>query len=137
LIDRDGRWRTLAEQPFRDIYEAMTFELPAQPTSLNDCDQTPRISVPLRLVRGGGDEPAEVWALTNNAAAQVEQFVQSSSDEVLRRLAFAVGGEAADPTIVGRLGPGRTAPPVLVFEGLACRCYRRIPNLFLPVGQRV
>jgi cellulose synthase operon protein C len=137
LIDRTGRWRTLAEQPFRDIYEAMSFELPAQPTSLTDCDHTPRITVPLRLLRGGGDEPAELWVLHHNAAAQVEKFVQSSSDDVLARLAFAVVGEASDPTIVVRLRPGRTTPPVLVFEGLACRCYLRIPNLFLPVGQRV
>ncbi len=136
LIERDGTWRSLPEHPFRDVYELLTFQLPSRPSALSAVELRERISVPLRLMRGGEDQPTEMWVLTNNAKQQVEQFVQTTSDEVLTRLSFAVAVED-DPTILIRVRPGRSAPPVLVFDGLQCRPYLRIPNLFLPIGHRV
>ena len=36
-----------------------------------------------------------------------------------------------------RARPSKHLPPVLVLRAVACRSYLKIPNLFLPVGQRL
>ena len=59
---------------------------------------------------------------------------------MISRLAFAVGTSEDSKngrTVVVKVRPGKEAPPVLVLDGVACRSYLRIPNLFLPVGFRL
>ncbi|MEZ6127008.1 MAG: hypothetical protein R3C49_28150 [Planctomycetaceae bacterium] len=139
LLEAPAVWRTLREQPFRDVYEVLEFRLTEQPRALQNTVQEQRLTVPVKLTRGGTDDAAEIFVLTKDAFQQLDRFIQSSGDDVLQRLAFAVmHPEGSDqPVIVVRIRPGKSAPPVLVFDGLACRQYLRIPNLFVPVGHRL
>ncbi len=138
LIRRTGDWQPMKEEPFQDVYSIMEFKLPELPQPLQNSGDTQRLKVPLRLARTTSTEDAEIFVLTTDAIGQLDRFVQSSSDAVLERLAFAVadfpGGEAA---VVIRIRPGRTAAPILVFDGLACRSFLKIPNLFIPKGLRL
>ena len=58
----------------------------------------------------------------------------SSDNDLLARLAFAVGEKSGERIVVLRVRPSKSVPPVLVLDGLALRSYLRIPNLFLPVS---
>ena len=139
LLGQPTQWRALKEQPYRDIYEHLDFQLPAMTEPLQDDERDVRLSVPVRLVRGGADDAAELFVLKRDATRQLDDFVASASDETLRRLSFVRSDtkDGGQPVVIIRIRPGRGAPPVLVFEGLACRQYLRIPNLFVPVGQRI
>lgn len=139
LIQRNGDWRTLKEQPFQDIYSQAEFSLPEHPDPIQKSGRIPKLRVPVHLTRNSNDDSGEIFVLTEDASAQLDQFVRTSSDSVLDRLAFAVSeiANGEDPTIIVRIRPGRTAPPVLVFDGLACRNFLKIPNLFVPIGRRI
>lgn len=145
LIRQDQTWQFLQDEPFEDIYRHTDFQLPEAPEPLTSAGDVRRLNVPVRLARSSGDKTAEIYVLTRDAAAQLDQFVQSSSDAVLERLAFAVAepagpdndSQSSEPVIIVRIRPGRTAPPVLVFDALACRSFLKIPNLFVPTGLRL
>ncbi|MFO0977445.1 MAG: hypothetical protein U0996_13675 [Planctomycetaceae bacterium] len=117
----------------------MEFALPEAAEALQNRGDVARLKVPLRLARSSGTEDAEVFVLTSDAIGQLDRFIQACSDQVLERLAFAVaeGPDSSNPTVVIRVRPGRTAPPILVFDGLACRTFLKIPNLFVPKGLRL
>ncbi len=139
LVNAAGEWISLAEQPFQDVYSVMEFRLPEQSERLTDVGTVQKLQVPLRLSRSTGQESAEVIVLTKDALGQLERFVQSSSDGALERMAFAVveGAAGTEHTVVVRIRPGRTPAPVLIFDGLACRNFLKIPNLFVPLGLRI
>ncbi|MCR9201542.1 MAG: hypothetical protein NXI04_23105 [Planctomycetaceae bacterium] len=138
LIDKTQRWQNLTERPFEDIYRQSEFLLPAAAEPMADATTLPTLQVPIRLTRSTGQEAAEIYVLTDSACAQMDQFVRASSDAVLERLAFAITeSDDQSPTIIVRIRPGRGTPPVLVFDALACRSFLKIPNLFVPVGNRI
>ncbi len=157
LLQAEGEttiaWRTLKEEPFRDVYEVTEFVLPEAREFLQSTPSNEKMHVPVRLARSGSSDSAEVFVLTNDAVRQLDSFVQSASDDVLHRLSFAVcnpapnnteagqqsagNTEGSSPTILVRIRPGRSAAPVLVFDALACREYLKIRNLFVPVGKRI
>src|SRR5205807_6372758 len=62
LLRPPRQWIYLPEQPFRDIYEVLEFQLPGRRTAYTDGDLEERLPVTLRLTRGG-IEPAELWVL--------------------------------------------------------------------------
>ena len=72
--------------------------------------------------------------MREDGIAQLEELVRASDNELLARLAFAVGEEAGTRRRARLRQPVENTPPVLVLDGLALRPYLRIPNLFLPVG---
>jgi hypothetical protein len=136
FIRGNGQWQTIPEAPFRDLYSSLELSVPAQPVSLQET-APPKLAVPLRLVRGGGYETPDLWVITQRAVEQLDAFVQASSDQTLARLAFAVIESGDQPTVLIRVRPGKGAPVELVFEGLACRSFLRLTNLYVPVGQRL
>ncbi len=139
LIDANSSWFFLQEQPFQDVYSVLEFKLPEQPQPLVERGQVQKLSVPLRLSRSTGQDAAEIMVLTKNAIEQLDRFVQAANDAVLERLAFAVAepSNGGEPTVIIRVRPGRTAAPVMIFDGLGCRNYLKIPNLFVPIGKRI
>ena len=141
LLQSPATWRTMKEKPFRDIYSVLEFALPEQIEQLTDTEYKTSLEVPIRLRRTTSSEAPEVYVLTNNALEQLEQFVESAHEDVVRRLSFAVvqpeDNADAAPVVVLRVRPGRDAAPVLVFDGLACRRYLKIPNLFVPQSVRL
>lgn len=137
LISKFAPWRVLPEAPFQDIYNALDLELPDQPVDLADAELDSKLRVPLRLVRGGSDDVAELWVLDGAASDQLDEFVRTSDARLIARLSFAVAKNDDSTTIILRLRPSRDTPPVLVLDALACESYLKLPNLFVPAGHRI
>jgi cellulose synthase operon protein C len=129
------RWQALPEATLRDICEVIDFQLPDRPAFWHDHELPARLQVPVKLTRGGVLEAAELWVLRETGIVQLEGLVHSAGDDLLARLAFAVGAKDGERIVVLRARPSKNPPPVLVLEGSGFRPYLRIPNLFLPVGQ--
>ena len=83
-------------------------------------------------------EPAELWVLRGgDGIAQVDEFVQNADEQLLARLAFAVGDKNGERIIVLRVRPSRQSAPVVVLGGIGYRPHLRLPNLFLPCSTRL
>jgi len=134
LLQPLREWRYVAEGKLCDIYEVIDFQLPKANSPWHVAEIAQRITVPVSLVRGGAADAAELWVLTEDGIAQLEELVRSSDNELLARLAFAVGEKDGERVVVVRARPSKSAPPVLVLDGIGFRSYLRIPNLFLPIG---
>ncbi len=136
LLRPPRQWTFLPDGPFRDVYEALEFTLPGEEVGWEEGEVRERLTVPLRLARGGGTEAAELWVFRNDPVAELNDLVQNADDHLLNRLAFAVGEHGGKQTIVLRVRPSKLPPPVLV-KGEAFRPYLKLPNLFLPVHWRL
>ncbi|HEY1381063.1 MAG TPA: hypothetical protein VGF55_29965, partial [Gemmataceae bacterium] len=138
LLRPPHEWAAVEDAPFRDVYEVLQFQLPGQPVTWTDTPPAGKLTVPLRLAAGTANEPAELWVLRGDAVEQIDALVRDADDRLLARLSFAVGDQAGERVAVLRARPGKGGPPVLVVENaLACRTDLRLPNLYLPVGQRL
>lgn len=140
LLGAPREWTPIAEGKFHDIYEALRFTIPGKPLKWETEQLEEKLKVRLRLVRGGTEEAAEFWVLNEAGVSQLEELVQSADDRLVARLAFAVGtspNDAGQRTVIVKIRPGKEPPPVLVLDGIACRSYLRLPNLFLPIGYRL
>lgn len=139
LIRRQGPWQLIPEAPFQDIYDSLDFTLSDQPVELADSQLASKMQVPLRLVRGGSGDIAELWVLDGSGSDQLDEFVRTSDERLVGRLSFAVAAreDGSGETIIIRLRPSREAPPVLVLDGLTCEPYLKLPNLFVPSGHRI
>lgn len=133
LLRAPAQWEAIADAPYREIYEALEFQLPAGKVTLADAPLEARIQTPLSLKPGGSNQAAEFWALSGDGERQLDQFVQNADDELLDQLAFAVGRWNEETRVAVRVRPSRQAPP-LVIEGVACRSYSGLDNLFVPCG---
>ena len=129
--------QAIPDANLRDIGEIIEFQLPDQPSAWIDQERVARIAVPVKLARSGAAEAAELWVLRETGIAQLEELVRSAADDLLARLAFAVGAKDGERIVVLRARPSKHGPPVLVLDGIGFRTYLRIPNLFLPVGRRL
>jgi hypothetical protein len=137
LMSPPRRWTFLDEAPFKDIYEVLDFALPESRAVWRESELTERLTVPLRLTPGGGNEPAELWVLRDDGIGQLDDLVQTADDALLARLSFAVGTRGDDLIIVLRKRPSKQPPPVVVLNAVAYRPYLKLPNLFLPCGTRL
>jgi hypothetical protein len=137
LMRSPRHWTFLDEVRFRDIYEILDFALPATASTWQESTVDRKLTVPVRLSPGGAGETAELWVVRENPVAQLDELVRSSDDQLLSRLAFAVGEREGRQVIVLRVRPSRSPPPVLVLKGIGFRPFLRLPNLFLPCGSRL
>jgi FtsH ternary system domain X7 len=145
LLRSPRHWELLEEGPFHDVYQAVEFQLPTTASAWNDQPLANRITVPLRLTSMAKTDSAELWVLEENAWQQIEQLVAHSDNELINRLAFAVVdpqlGQASslsnEAVVILRVRPSKLPPPVLILQGVACRSYLNLPNLFVPVGRRL
>jgi hypothetical protein len=131
------QWTFLEDAPFRDIYEVLDFPLPDALATWCETEPAGRLRVPLRLTHSGGSETAELWVVRDDPIAQLDILVQSADDQLLARLAFAVGTANGQSIIVLRARPSKLPPPMLVLNAVACRAYLKLPNLFVPCGSRL
>jgi hypothetical protein len=129
-------WQTLDEMPFQDVYRAFECRVQHGEVVWTPAHLEQRITVPLRLT-AGGSEDAEMWVLRDGGEAQLDALVSAADDQLLSRLAFAVGQCDGRRTIVLRVRPSKQAPPVVVLDAVAFRPYLKLPNLFLPCGLRL
>ncbi len=131
------RWAYVEDAPFHDIYDVLEFSLPAQKAPWREGELGRRLTVPLRLTRGGSADVAELWVLRDNPVEQLDELVRGAEDALLDRLVFAVGEKDGQKTIVLRVRPSKQAPPAVVVNAVEFCHFQRMPNLFLPVGTRL
>ncbi len=139
LIREPREWLYLDESPFQDVYDIMQFKLPASPVGWTEAKAPKKMSVPLRLTAGSGNETAELWVLRENAVEQLDTLVRDSDERLLQRLMFAVATDAKGAsTVILRVRPSKLTPPVLAIDNaIAFKPFLKLPNLFLPVGRRL
>jgi hypothetical protein len=140
LVRPPSEWAMLEEAPFRDVYEVTELSLPERPVALRESkSEMPRIAVPLSLRPGGSQDSPELWALQDDPVTELNELVQNASDDLLHRLAFAVGEKGGKKVIVVRARQAsKQAPPVLIFRSAqAYKHYLKLPNLFVPAGHRL
>ncbi len=129
------QWTLIDEAPFRDVYEVMEFALPDGPTDWNEGALKDKVRAALRLTAGGAAEGAELWVLRDDPVGELNRFVQNSDDQMLHRLAFAVGEKDGRTVVVLRTRHSRLPPPELVLNAEVYKPYLKLPNLFLPAGR--
>jgi hypothetical protein len=137
LLRPPRQWIVLDDGPFRDVYEVMEFSLAEAATAWKEGEFTDRLRVAPRLTPAGGADVAEMWVLRDNAVEEINRFVQNSDDQLLHRLAFAIGVKDGLTIIVLRVRPSKLPPPALVLPAGAFRPYLKLPNLFLPCATRL
>jgi len=137
LLKPPRRWTCVEDVPFRDIYEVLEFTLPAQKVRWREGELGRRLTVPLRLTRGGTGDAAELWVLRDNPIDQLDDLVREADNTLLDRLAFAVGEKGGEKTIVLRVRPSKQPPPALALSAVEFCHFQKMPNLFLPVGRRL
>jgi hypothetical protein len=134
LIRPPSRWTLLDEVPFHDVYEILEFKLPDGPVRWRDKDLGAHVKVVPSLKPAGSTDGAELWVLRDDPVAELNRFVQNADDQMLHRLAFAVGEKDGRTTIVLRVRQSKLPPPVLVLKAAGYKHYLKLTNLFLPVG---
>ena len=140
LLQPPCQWTVLDDVPFREVYEVLEFKLPASPARYRDGKLDGRIRVSLSLRPGGAPEGAELWVLRDNAVEKLNRFVQDAEDQLLNRLRFAVAQREGQEIVVLRIAHSKLPPPVLVLPIRPedqYRPFQKLPNLFLPCGQRL
>jgi hypothetical protein len=139
LVRPPRSWTLLEDVAFKDVYEITEFPLPAGLVRLHDTTQAlPRIAVTPSLRAGGSAEGAELWVLREDPINELNRFVQNATDDMLQRLAFAVGQHGDEKVIVLRTRQSKHAAPVLVLHGaIGYKPFLKLPNLFLPVGTKL
>jgi hypothetical protein len=134
LLRPPRQWIVLEDAPFRDVYEVLEFNLPDTASRWHDGALDTRLKVPLSLKPGGSSDNPELWVLRGDPVAELNRFVQNNDDQMLGRLAFAVGQKDGRTAIVVRVRQSRQPPPQLVLNAQGYRHHLKLPNLFLPVG---
>jgi hypothetical protein len=134
LIQAPGTWDVVPDAPFQS--GPQSFLLSGQSIVI-DGSADLRLSLSMSLVAGRADDPPELWVLHDRPLDQLQAFAQQSDDRLIARLSVAVGAANGRQIAVLRANPGRGGPPVLVLDALPCRPYLRLPNLYVPIGQRL
>ncbi|HWG45003.1 MAG TPA: hypothetical protein VN688_19695 [Gemmataceae bacterium] len=134
LLRPPRNWILLQDAPFRDVYEIVEFQLPDGVTPWRDSPFPARLKVTPRLRQSGPADGAELWVLRGEAIDELNRFVQNVEDQLLTRLAFAVGEKNGQTIVVLRVRQSKLPPPVLVLPAEAYKSYLKLPNLFLPAG---
>ncbi|HEY7330069.1 MAG TPA: hypothetical protein VH592_20705 [Gemmataceae bacterium] len=134
LLRPPRQWLMLPDAPFRDIYEIVEFQIPGETTHWKDSPLPHRLSITPRLRQAGPADGAELWVLRGDALDELNRFVQNAEDQLLNRLAFAVGEKNGQTIVVLRVRQSKQSPPVLVLPAEAYKSHLKLPNLFLPAG---
>jgi hypothetical protein len=134
-ISRPRCWSLVeagTEQP-----ELTDFQMPAVASSATEISPGRRWTLPLRIASGGAPDGAEFWVLREQPFKQLAELLQQADDVRLARLAVALVEQQGQPAILLRVRPGRQEPPVLLLDAESYRPYLKLPNVLLPVGQRL
>lgn len=140
LLVRPPRdWRFVADAPFRDIYDAAQFPLPAAPKPWADAPVESKLTVALKLAPGNAADAPELWVLRGQEADQFDTFVRDADDRTLDRLKFAVGTDAAGGrVVVVRTASAKQPAPVMPLAGaVGYKPFWKLPNLYVPAGSRL
>src|SRR5262249_37092857 len=135
MLRAPRHWTFVDDEPFRDVYGAVEFQLPSTPLKWQEGELPVKLRVMPSLKPSGSPEGAELWVLRDDPVAELNRFVQGFREDELSRLAFAVGTLDGQTTVVLRARAAKQGPPAV--DGLraeAYRTYAKLPNLYLPAG---
>src|SRR5207244_2139955 len=133
LLRPPRRWQWRRVDPCQSTQAVTTFALPAGRATADVAAVAP-IGLPLRLGRGSGDGPAELWLLRDDPEEQLAAFVRESDERLLDRFHFAPA-HADDQSVILLLGRAeRSLPPVFVGAAEPLAAVLKFPNLFAPHG---
>lgn len=137
LLMKPGRdWEMLPEGEYRDVAAILNIAQPPTIPATDDPWPEP-IVVPLTPSPSASTEVPALWVLRQNAVAQMDAFVQRADEKTRSQLAFAVTDSGGNRVVVLRLRPTKLPPPELQLVSEAYRPWLRLPNLFVPVGNRI
>jgi hypothetical protein len=137
LLQPPRRWTFLPDAPFREIYEVLEFVLPSSRSAWSEGKVGRKLQVPLRLVPGDPSEVEELWVLRDRPLEQLDDLANNAGDDLLQRLSFAAASRDGQTVLVLRVRPSKGAPPAPVLDAVSFRTYLKLPNLFVPSGQRL
>jgi hypothetical protein len=133
LIKSDRDWRLIADWPGHRSVE----RYPIKIELANSANEVGAIHVPVqpRLVADRENGIAELWVL--NDEAKLVKWLGHADDRLIGRVDVArVSFNGANRVVIMSRG-GRCEPPVLVLDAESYRPYQKLPNLFVPLGQRL
>ncbi|MCE9532541.1 MAG: hypothetical protein K8T89_15695 [Planctomycetes bacterium] len=146
-------WQFRDDQPFQASVASYSLSRPVAPQpevdgspsgpvaeqSNSDCSATGllALNVRLRLVEETTDALPELWLIDRDARHWLETFVQSVDEDRLRRFSFAFASNDDGPFVMLRVVARRRRPPVIVGLPSGYQPLLKIPNLFIPCGQRI
>jgi hypothetical protein len=130
-------WTFMPDGPFRELYQVLEFVLPHGRSAWSEGPVDHKLNVPLRLAPGDPAEADELWVLRERPLEQLDELVGNAGEDLLQKLAFAVADKDGRTVIVLRVRPSREAPPALVLDAARFRTYLKLPNLFVPSGNRL
>jgi len=135
LLHRPRCWSLVEDSPWQEA----TAEFPLAGGASIGCPAPAalRVQVPLRLTAGGGHDLAEFWVLREQPFVQLAGLLRGVEDSLLTHLSVAAAGSLAQPILVLRACTTKQAAPILMLTGESHRPYLNLPNLFVPVGQRL
>jgi hypothetical protein len=132
LIAPARDWTTLSAESWTDVTDCLAIAEPRE-TSITAQALVEPWTVPIRLTSASTTEPASLWVIRAAPHQRLEGLLQQLGPEVREQLSFVVTEQLA----VIRLRPSRAVRPSVDVPGSAYRAYLRIPNLFVPIGQRL
>lgn len=117
-------------EPLHEEFPLRPLNVPPRPAA-----PAPRIPVPFRLAVADGPRDECLWVLTADAAEQLEHFVRTADERLLRRFeAAAVQTGSESRVIVRRAAPeDRVAMLPIAVPGF--QPHPRFPTLFVPAGR--
>jgi hypothetical protein len=137
LLRHDRPWVFLDDAPFYRCVESFALLRAPKDRCLFEYAEADAVSLPLKLEEYEGASAPEFWVLHERPLERFADWVRSADDSLIARLEFAVAEPRGRPIVMLRLKPSKLPTPVLMTEGLGCRRYLRLPNLYLPCGMRL
>jgi hypothetical protein len=134
LLQPPRSWELVVDGPFPTMPDA--FALPPGAAAITRAGNVV-LSVAVLLVADHATDPPGLWVLRDRPFERLRALAEQSDDRLLSRLSVAFASANGRQIAVLRTQTGRGGPPVLVLDALACRPFLRLPNLYLPVGQRL
>ena len=135
VLLRDPRtWEVVSDGPFQSGPETLVLNPQAVDA---DAAATIKLPISLRLVAASTTDLPELWVLHDRPLDRLRALAEHTDNRLLGRLSVAIGSVDGRQVVVLRAQPGRSGPPILVLDALACQPILRMPNLYSPIGFRL
>ncbi len=131
------QWTLHDDGSFRDVSASVSLPISDCRCPATDDTLPHQISVPLQLVWNNAWEQADLWVIKNAGVQQLQQLINQVDDRTVSRLLFAVAAKDGKEFVAIRCRSARYSSPEPLLDGIAFQSYLRIPNLFVPRGNRL
>ncbi len=135
FLSANEPWKTMPDGPWTDVYGIVDLVVPAhRDVAARKDGDLPRLSIPMRLVRGAHGDVPTLWVLRRDAIDKMERLLASVPAEVGNTLLFAVT-QSEPPTVLVRARPTVSRKTTsLELDAEVFRPHPQVASLFLPCG---